>query len=102
MTTYSQKHNTISGAALFNRCPARISPAIYSQEVAGELTGKSFRLYRVSVPRALEGAMRMIEEKVKRNVFEVADMRASDDTAYWRDRSYIESIKTIKFLRKVK
>ena len=43
----------------------------------------------------------MIEEKVNRNVFEVADMHASDDTAYWRDRSYIERIETIEFLRKV-
>ena len=38
----------------------------------------------------------MIEEKVKRNVFEVADMHESDDTAYWRDRSYIERIETIE------
>jgi hypothetical protein len=42
----------------------------------------------------------MIEEKVKRNVFEVVDMHESDDTAYWRDRSYIERIETIEFMRK--
>jgi hypothetical protein len=43
----------------------------------------------------------MIEEKVKRDVFEVVDMRVSDDMAYWRDRSYIERIETIEFMRKV-
>jgi len=43
----------------------------------------------------------VIEEKVKRNFFEVADMHESDDTAYWRDRSYVERIETIEFLRKV-
>ena len=43
----------------------------------------------------------MIEEKVKRNVFEVVDMHASDDTAYWRDRDYIERMETMEFLRKV-
>ena len=42
----------------------------------------------------------MIEEKVNRNVFEVVDMHVSDDTAYWRDRSFIERIETIEFLRK--
>jgi hypothetical protein len=42
----------------------------------------------------------MIEEKVKRNAFEVVDMHQSDDTGYWRDRSYIERIETIEFLRK--
>jgi len=43
----------------------------------------------------------MIEEKVKRNVFEVVDIHLSDDTDYWRDRSYIERIEAIEFLRKV-
>lgn len=43
----------------------------------------------------------MIEEKVKRNVFQVVDMRESDDTAYWRDQSYTERIETIEFMRKV-
>jgi hypothetical protein len=41
--------------------------------------------------------MRMIEEKVIRNVFEVAGMHESDHKAYWRDRSYIERIETIEF-----
>ncbi len=40
--------------------------------------------------------MRMIEEKVIRNVFEVAVMHESDHKAYWRDRSYIERIETIE------
>ena len=43
----------------------------------------------------------MIEEKVNRNIFEVVDLHVSDDTAYWRDRSYIERVETIEFLRKV-
>jgi len=43
----------------------------------------------------------MIEEKVKRNVFQVVDMHESDDTAYWRGQSYIERIETIEFMRKV-
>jgi hypothetical protein len=43
----------------------------------------------------------MIEEKINRKVFEVVDMHVSDDAAYWRDRSYIERIETIEFLRKV-
>jgi hypothetical protein len=43
----------------------------------------------------------MIEEKVNRNVFEVVDMHESDDTAYWRDQSYIARIETIEFMRKV-
>ena len=43
----------------------------------------------------------MIEEKVRRNVFEIADLHEPDDTIYWRDRSYIERIEAIEFLRKV-
>jgi len=43
----------------------------------------------------------MIEEKVKRNVFEVVDIHLSDDAGYWHDRSYIERIEAIEFLRKV-
>ncbi|HUU41823.1 MAG TPA: hypothetical protein VMW42_12875 [Desulfatiglandales bacterium] len=42
----------------------------------------------------------MIEEKVNRNIFDVVDMHQSDDTAYWRDRSYVERIETIELLRK--
>jgi hypothetical protein len=43
----------------------------------------------------------MIEEKVRRDVFEVVDLHASDDTVYWRDRSYTERIEAIEFMRKV-
>jgi hypothetical protein len=42
----------------------------------------------------------MIEERVKRDVFEVVDMRESDDTTYWRERSYVERIEAIEFMRK--
>ncbi|MBN1548163.1 MAG: hypothetical protein JW902_16035 [Syntrophaceae bacterium] len=38
----------------------------------------------------------MIEEKIKRNVFEVAGMHESDHKAYWRDRSYVELMGTIE------
>jgi hypothetical protein len=45
----------------------------------------------------------MIEEKVKREFFEIVDMHKSDDTAsYWRGQSYTERIETIEFMRKVK
>ena len=43
----------------------------------------------------------MIEEKVKRNFFEVVDKNLSDDTRYWCNRSYMERIEAIEFLRKV-
>ena len=55
----------------------------------------------VAAPSARQCGGEMIEEKVKRNVFQVVDMHESDDTAYWRDRSYIERIETIEFMRKV-
>ena len=42
----------------------------------------------------------MIEEKIQRNVFEVANLHDPDDLGYWRDRSYIERIETIEFMRK--
>ncbi len=42
----------------------------------------------------------MIEEKIQRNVFEVANLHEPDDLGYWRDRSYAERIETIEFLRK--
>lgn len=42
----------------------------------------------------------MIGEKIKRNVFEVANLHEPDDLDYWRDRSYIERIETIEFMRK--
>ena len=43
----------------------------------------------------------MIEEKVKRDFFEVVDMHESDDRAYWHGQSYTERIETIEFMRKV-
>jgi len=42
----------------------------------------------------------MIEEKIKRNVFEVANLHEPDDLDYWRDRSYVERIESIEFMRK--
>jgi hypothetical protein len=42
----------------------------------------------------------MIEEKIQRNVFEVADLHDPDDLDYWRDRSYVERIEAIEFMRK--
>ena len=42
----------------------------------------------------------MIEEKIQRNVFEVANLHDSDDLSYWHDRSYVERIETIEFMRK--
>ena len=42
----------------------------------------------------------MIEEKIQRNVFEVINLREADDTGYWRDRSHIERIEAIEFMRK--
>jgi len=38
----------------------------------------------------------MIEEKIQRNVFEVANLHDPDDWGYWGDRSYVERIETIK------
>lgn len=43
----------------------------------------------------------MIEEKIKRNVFEIVDLHSADDSDYWRDRSPIERIEAIEFMRKV-
>jgi len=42
----------------------------------------------------------MIKEKIQRNVFEVANLHDPDDLSYWRDRSYVERIETIEFMRK--
>ena len=43
----------------------------------------------------------MIEEKIQRNVFEVIHLHETDDRDYWRDRSSIERIEEIEFMRKV-
>ncbi len=42
----------------------------------------------------------MIEEKIQRNFFEVADLHDPDDSGYWRNRSYVERIEAIEFMRK--
>jgi len=42
----------------------------------------------------------MIEEKIQRDVFEVAGLHDPDELGYWRDRSYVERIETIEFMRK--
>jgi hypothetical protein len=42
----------------------------------------------------------MIEEKIQRDVFEIVDLRDADDSDYWRDRSPIERIEAIEFMRK--
>jgi len=42
----------------------------------------------------------MIEKKIQRNVFEVANLHDPDDLGYWRGRSYIERIETMEFMRK--
>lgn len=43
----------------------------------------------------------MIEEKIQRDVFEVINLHEADDRGYWHERSYIERIETIEFMRKV-
>jgi len=43
----------------------------------------------------------MIEEKIQRNIFEIVDLHNADDSYYWRDRSPIERIEAIEFIRKV-
>jgi len=43
----------------------------------------------------------MIEEKIRKDVFEVADLCEADDSAYWQGRSPAERIEAIEFMRKV-
>ena len=43
----------------------------------------------------------MIEEKINRNIFEVVDLREADDKADWINRSAVERIEAIEFMRKV-
>jgi hypothetical protein len=42
----------------------------------------------------------MIEEKIQRNFFEVIKLSKADDRGCWRDRSPIDRIETIEFMRK--
>jgi hypothetical protein len=48
-----------------------------------------------------ESRIKMIEEKIRRDVFEVANLREADDSAYWRGRSPAERIEAIEFMRRV-
>ena len=43
----------------------------------------------------------MVEEKIKKNVFEIVDLKDADDSDYWRDRSPVERVEAIEFMRKV-
>ena len=43
----------------------------------------------------------MIEDKINRNAFEIVDLHEADDLNYWRDRSPVERIEAIEFMRKV-
>ncbi len=45
--------------------------------------------------------VKMIEEKIQRNVFEIVDLKDADDSDYWHGRSPIERVEAIEFMRKV-
>ena len=42
----------------------------------------------------------MIKEIIQRNTFEIVDLKDADDSDYWHDRSPIERIEAIEFMRK--
>ncbi len=42
----------------------------------------------------------MIQEIIQRNFFEVGNLHDEDDRDSWQDRSYLERIETIEFLRR--
>ena len=44
---------------------------------------------------------KMIEETIRRDVFEVVELHETDDSNYWLDRSPVERIEAIEFMRKV-
>jgi hypothetical protein len=44
---------------------------------------------------------KMMEEKIRRDVFEVVELNEADDSDYWLDRSPIKRIEAIEFMRKV-
>ena len=44
---------------------------------------------------------KMIEETIRRDVFEVVDLHNADDSNYWLSRSPVERIEAIEFMRKV-
>ncbi len=41
------------------------------------------------------------EKMIRRDVFEVVDLHETDDSNYWLDRSPMERIEAIEFMRKV-
>ena len=43
----------------------------------------------------------MIKEMIRRDVFEVVDLHEDEDSNYWLDRSPMERIEAIEFMRKV-
>ncbi|KFO67288.1 hypothetical protein ER57_11910 [Smithella sp. SCADC] len=43
----------------------------------------------------------MIEEKIDRNVFEVINLHEADDKFDWLNRSTVERLEAIEFMRKV-
>jgi len=44
---------------------------------------------------------KMMEEIIRRDVFEVVELNEADDSDYWLDRSPIKRIEAIEFMRKV-
>ncbi len=42
----------------------------------------------------------MHEEKIQKDIFEVVDLHEADDSAYWLDRSPVERIEAIEFMRR--
>jgi hypothetical protein len=43
---------------------------------------------------------RMIEAKIKKNVIEIVNLHEADDSGYFRDRSPLERLEVIEFMRK--
>ncbi len=41
---------------------------------------------------------KMMEEMIRRDVFEVVDLHETDDSNYWLDRSPMERIEAIEFI----
>ena len=42
----------------------------------------------------------MIEEMIQKDVFEVVDLHEVDNSNYWLDRSPVERIEAIEFMRR--
>jgi hypothetical protein len=43
----------------------------------------------------------MMEEKIRRDIFEVLELYEADDSDYWLNRNPIKRIEAIEFMRKV-